>query len=90
MTTETIAQVATDYGPLVAQYGFGGVLIVVVLRGFDMIVRALERVEHTMKGLGMAIWTDLASRPHVDQVTKNRANSAIAKMEAGSRNPMGK
>jgi len=79
-----VAQVAADYGPMVAQYGFGGVLIIVVLRGFDLCVRAQERLDHTMKGLAMAIWTDLAVRPYIDEATRKRAEIAIQKMEASS------
>lgn len=71
-----------EYGPVVTQFGFGGALIFVVLRGFEMILRTLLDINHTLKGLGMAIWTDLAVRPYVDEATRARANMAIQKMEA--------
>lgn len=77
-----ISQLAIDNVPMVAQLGFGGVLILVVLRGFDLIIRSLERIDHTMKGLGRAVWMDLASRPHADQYIRDEAHRVIERMDA--------
>ncbi len=51
---EFIAQV-TEFGPLISQLGFGGLLTWIVS------VR-LDRLEHTLKGLSKAMWMDLAQR----------------------------
>lgn len=60
---------------LIAQFGFGGILVVVVMRG-------MERIEHTLKGLSRALWSDLASRPYSQPFVKEQAKKICAQMDA--------
>lgn len=71
-----LAQIATDgIMDIVTKVGWPGVVLLVVMRG-------LERIEHTVKGLSMALWMDLSSRPNADDFVKKTAAKEIAKMEA--------
>ncbi len=68
-----LAQVA-DFGPLVAQFGFGGLLVWIVT------VR-LDRIEHTMRGLSKALWMDLAHRSGPGWI-RDEAERTLDRMDA--------
>tara|TARA_R110000868_G_scaffold187831_2_gene430549 strand:- start:101 stop:349 length:249 start_codon:yes stop_codon:yes gene_type:complete len=76
---EVIAQISesTTGGipGLVVQFGFGGVVLLMVHKG-------LERIEHTLRGLSKALWMDLASRPYTDKIIRDQANKIVAEMDA--------
>jgi len=79
--SEVVAQATSgtgDWSALIAQLGFGGMILLVVSRW-------LERIDHTLKGLSMALWTDLASRPQATDYIKETAKNQIARMEANKR-----
>ncbi len=65
---------------LLAKVGWPGIVLLIVARG-------LERIEHTVRGLSMALWMDLASRPHSDPFIKQTAQKEIARMEAREKKP---
>lgn len=69
-----LAQASTDYGALIAQCGFGGMVLIIVSRW-------LERIDHTLRGLSMALWTDLAARPTSTPYIQDMARKQISKME---------
>lgn len=69
-----LAQTGTDYGAIVAQCGFGGMVLIIVSRW-------LERIDHSLKGLSMALWSDLASRPSSTPYIKDMAQKQITRME---------
>ena len=58
---------------IIAQVGWPGLVLWIV-------VRALDRIEHSLKGLSKALWMDLASRPHADEFVKQEARRMLAKM----------
>lgn len=60
---------------LTAKIGWPGIVLVLVNQRID-------RIEHTMKGLSMALWMDLASRPHADPFIHKTAQKEIARLEA--------
>lgn len=70
--TQLFAQLS-DYGPLVSQFGFGGLLVWVVS------VR-LDRLEHTLKGLSKALWMDLAQRSGPGFI-RDEAKRMLSRME---------
>ena len=76
---EVIAQISESTAGgipgLVVQFGFGGVVLLMVHKG-------LERIEHTLRGLSKALWMDLASRPYTDKIIRDQANKIVAEMDA--------
>lgn len=66
----------TDAGPLIAQFGFGGLLVWIVT------VR-LDRIEHTMRGLSKALWMDLAERSGPGWI-RDEAKRTLDNMDATS------
>lgn len=71
-----LAQITSDsIIDLATKIGWPGVVLLLVSRG-------IERIEHTMKGLSMALWMELASRPHTNPFVRRMADKEIAKMEA--------
>lgn len=68
-----LAQVA-DYAPIVSSVGFPGVVLIIL-------VRWLERMDHTLQGLSRALWCDLASRPGVDAYIKQEAKRMMTKID---------
>lgn len=71
-----LAQITSDNVlDTVTKIGWPGIVLLIVTRW-------LERIEHTVKGLSMALWMDLASRPHTDPYVKKTADREIARMEA--------
>lgn len=64
----------TDYVPLIPQLGFGGLALWVVARG-------QERIEHVLRGLSIALWTDLAARPYADAFVKDQARKILTELE---------
>lgn len=78
-----LAQVATDgFIEVFKTVGWPGVVLLFVMRGMERIERAMEQFAHSNKGLSMAIWMELASRPHADPFFKAAAQREINKMEA--------
>jgi hypothetical protein len=69
-----VAQVVGDYGQLMGQYGFAGMLCWVI-------VKRLDRIEHVVAGLSKALWFDIAARPSADKFIKDQAKKVIAEME---------
>ncbi len=72
-----IAQVS-EYGPLISSIGFPGVVLLIL-------VRWLERIDHTLSGLSRALWCDLASRPGIDAYIKQEAKRMLAKLDGEKR-----
>ena len=68
------AQMA-DYAQIATQVGWPGLVL-------WLVVRALDRIEHSLKGLSKALWMDLASRNHGDPYIKSVAQREIDRMEA--------
>ena len=69
-----VAQVAdVSFASIIAQVGWPGLVLWIV-------VRSLDRIEHTMKGLSKALWMDLASRPHADAFVKNEAKRMLSRL----------
>ncbi len=81
------AQVAVDYGPLVAQFGFGGATLWVLVKWMESITKWMERIDHTMRGLSKAMWMDLASRDGAEAFVKEHARKMVEKMDADSNKP---
>lgn len=69
-----LAQLAdVPIGSIIAQVGWPGLVLWIV-------VRSLDRIEHSVKGLSKALWMDLASRPHADDFVKNEAKRMLSRM----------
>lgn len=60
---------------LLTKFGWPGVMLLIVMRG-------LERIEHTVRGLSMALWMELSTRRDADPFVRATAQREIAKMEA--------
>ncbi len=82
MTTTLLSQISESTAGglpgLVVQFGFGGVVLLMVHRG-------MERIEHTLRGLSRALWMDLASRPYTDKIIRDQAHKIVAEMDAGKK-----
>lgn len=71
-----IAQITTDnVVDIVAKIGWPGVILILLSRGLD-------RLDHTVKGLSMALWMDLSTRHGADPFVRETARKEIAKLEA--------
>lgn len=77
----TVAQ-AADYGTLIAQFGFGGAVLWILVKWMESITKWMERIDHTIRGLSKAMWMDLASRPSADAIIKKHAMEMVAQMDA--------
>lgn len=83
-----LAQISTDnVVDVLTKVGWPGVVLLLVMRGLERLERAMEKFDHTMKGLAMGLWMELASRPHADPFIKATAQREIAKMEAREKPP---
>lgn len=71
----TLLSQINEYAPMVPQLGFGGLVLWIVSRG-------LERIEHVLRGLSIALWTDLAARPYSDQFIKEQARKILSDLES--------
>lgn len=83
----SIVAQATEYGPIVAQYGFGGAVLWILVKWMESITKWMERIDHTLRGLSKAMWMDLASRPTADAIIQAHAKQMIAKMDAEKESP---
>lgn len=88
-----------NLGPLLPQAGFGGALLVIVIKWLNRVetfittqFAAMERAaaaraeetNHVMRGLSKALWMDLASRPYSEPFIKDEARRMVTKMDAES------
>lgn len=94
MMTTICAQATAEYGPLVAQFGFGGAVLFILVRWLDSVTKWMERIDnrmersdHTMRGLSKALWMDLASRPNADSIIKEHAKQMVVRMDSAEREP---
>lgn len=67
---------------MIAQYGWPGIVLLVVIRWLQRIEKACDRMEHSNRGLTKSLWTDLASRPYSSNFIKAEADRELARMEA--------
>lgn len=78
-----IAQAALgDLAPLIGQIGWPGVVLLIVVKWLQRLERAIDRSEHTNRGLSKALWMDLASRPYSSAYIKAEADRMITRMDA--------
>ena len=73
---QAFAQAVTslDVGTIITQVGWPGLVLWIV-------VRALDRIEHNLRGLSKAMWMDLAARPGADEFVKNEAKRMLRKLD---------
>lgn len=95
MILHLLAQV-TDLGSVLPQVGFGGTLLVVIIRWLNRVevfittrLDAMERTSaqrneetnHVIRGLSKAMWMDLASRPYSEPFIKEEAKRMLDKLK---------
>lgn len=78
--SETLAGVT----PMV-QMGFGGALLVVVVRWLSRVEAGLQNVEHAMRSLSKAIWMDLSERAAPGSFVREEAKRTLKRMEDSDR-----
>lgn len=89
----TLAQ-TLEYGPLVAQFGFGGALLWIMVKWMESVIKLMERIlvwmertDHTLRGLSKALWMDLASRDCADRIVRDHAKQMVSRLEEDERKP---
>ncbi len=83
-----IAQVAAnivaqmDTATLLPQFGFGGLVVWVVVSWLKKIEVSLENLNHTVRGLSKAIYLDLAERAQPGSFVREEAKRMVEKEKA--------
>lgn len=72
---------AADYGPLVAQFGFGGATLWILVKWMDSITTWMGRIDHALRSLSKAMWMDLASRESADKFVRDHARQMVSQLE---------
>lgn len=79
----SIAQLSEAVSGLapVAQMGFGGALLIIVVRWLTRVEAGLADVTHAMRGLSKAIWMDLAERAVPGSFIREEAKRTLQRMD---------
>lgn len=76
MFAAIIAQVAADVQPIASWGVGGGVVAWICVR----VEKRLDKIDHTMKGLSMALLMDLSTRKVLGPTAQRMVDEALAKM----------